>query len=273
MQRHKACRLAVAQRDGAGLVQQQHIHVTRRLDRAPAHGQHVALHHAVHARDANGREQPTDGGRDQAHQQRDQRRDRDRLARVDGKRLERDHHQHEDDGQGGDQDIQRDLVGRPLPLGALHERDHAIQEGFARVGADLHHDPVGEDARAARHRAAVAAALANDRRRLARDGRLVHRGHALHHVAIAGDDVPGLDQHQVAFAQIRRGHLLHLPGAVSACQALGHGGRARAAQRVGLRLAASLGHGLGEVGKDHREPQPDGHSQHEDRLVGEHACA
>ena len=31
----------------------------------------------------------------------------------------------------------------------------------------------------------------------------------------------------------------------------------RASQGVGLRLAASLGHGFGEVGKDHREPQPD----------------
>ena len=29
------------------------------------------------------------------------------------------------------------------------------------------------------------------------------------------------------------------------------------AQRVGLRLAARLGHGLGEVGEEHGEPQPE----------------
>ena len=32
--------------------------------------------------------------------------------------------------------------------------------------------------------------------------------------------------------------------------------RARLAQRVGLRLAAPLGHGFCEVGKQHREPKP-----------------
>ncbi len=29
------------------------------------------------------------------------------------------------------------------------------------------------------------------------------------------------------------------------------------AQRVGLRLAAAFGHGFGEVGKQHREPEPE----------------
>ena len=32
----------------------------------------------------------------------------------------------------------------------------------------------------------------------------------------------------------------------------------RLAQRVGLRLAAALGHRLGEVGEQHGEPEPDG---------------
>src|SRR6266404_2301564 len=48
----------------------------------------------------------------------------------------------------------------------------------------------------------VTAALADDRGGLARDGRLVDRGHALHHVTVARDHVAGLDQHQVALAHL-----------------------------------------------------------------------
>ena len=65
-----ACRLP--ERDGAGLVEQQRVDVAGGLHGLAAHGQHVVLHHAVHAGDADGGEQPADGGRDQADQQRDQ---------------------------------------------------------------------------------------------------------------------------------------------------------------------------------------------------------
>jgi hypothetical protein len=65
-------RLAIAQRDGAGLIEQQRVDVAGRFHGFAAHGQHVVLHHAVHAGDADGREQSADGGRDQADQQRDQ---------------------------------------------------------------------------------------------------------------------------------------------------------------------------------------------------------
>ena len=41
-------------------------------------------------------------------------------------------------------------------------------------------------------------------------------------------------------------------------QALGVRVGARAAQRVGLRLAAPFGHGFGEIGEEHGEPQPGG---------------
>ena len=39
------------------------------------------------------------------------------------------------------------------------------------------------------------------------------------------------------------------------------------AQRVGLGLAATLGHGLGEVGEQHGEPQPGGHQPGEEVLL------
>ena len=48
---------------------------------------------------------------------------------------------------------------------------------------------------------------------------------------------------------------------------------ARLPQRVGLRLAASLGHRLGEVREEHREPEPERHREDEPRrglaLAGE----
>ena len=56
--------LAVAQRDGAGLIQQQRVHVARGFHGFAAHGQHVVLHHAIHAGDADGGEQAADGGRE-----------------------------------------------------------------------------------------------------------------------------------------------------------------------------------------------------------------
>ena len=62
--------------------------------------------------------------------------------------------------------------------------------------------------RAAGDGAAVAAALADHRRRLAGDRRLVDRGDALDDVAVAGDDLAGRDDHDVAAAQLGRRDLL-----------------------------------------------------------------
>ena len=163
-------------------------------------------------------------------------------------------HQHEDDRQAGEQDAERDLVGRLLALRALDQRDHAVEEGLARIGGDAHLDPVGDDRGAAGDGAAIAAALANDRRRFAGDRGLVDRGDALDHFAVAGNDVAGLDQHHVAAAQLRSpAPSRSLP---PRSDQLGLGLGAGLAQVVGLRLAASLGHRLGEVGEQHREPQP-----------------
>ena len=61
-----------------------------------------------------------------------------------------------------------------------------------------------EHARAAGDRAAVAAGLADHRRRLAGDRRLVDRGDALDHGAVAGDQLAGLDDHDVAAVQLGR---------------------------------------------------------------------
>ena len=249
-------RLAVAERDGAGLVEQQRVDVAGRFDGAAGHGQHVEAHETVHAGDADGRQQRADGGRDQRDEQRHQHDDGDGAARVgrvarDGRRGE-----HEDDGEPDEQDVERDLVGRLLPLGALDQPDHAVEEGGAGRRGDAHADPVGQHLGAAGHGRAVAAGLADDGGRLAGDGRLVDRGDALDHLAVGGDDVAGLDQHDVADLQAGAGHELVVLR-VGRGQQLGLRLRALAPQRVGLRLAAALGHGLREVGEQHGEPQPE----------------
>ena len=69
-------RLPVAERDRAGLVEQQHVHVACGFDRPTRGRDDVGADHAVHARDADGGEQSADRGRDQADQQCDQHRDR-----------------------------------------------------------------------------------------------------------------------------------------------------------------------------------------------------
>ena len=128
--------LAVAEGDGAGLVEQQRVHVAGCFNGAPAHGQHVVLHQAVHAGNADGREQAANGGRNQADQQRDQHEDRLRRLGVHGEGLQRDDGEQKDDGEAGEQNAERDLVGRLLARCAFDQRDHAVEEGLAGVGGD-----------------------------------------------------------------------------------------------------------------------------------------
>ncbi len=64
-------------------------------------------------------------------------------------------------------------------VGALDERDHPVEERLARLRRDPHDDLVREHTRAAGDRGAVATRLADHRRRLAGDRRLVDRRDAL----------------------------------------------------------------------------------------------
>ena len=178
---------------------------------------------------------------------------------VDRQRLQGRDGEHEDDRQRRQQDVQRDLVGRLLPVGALDERDHPVDEALARLLGDLDDDAVRQHGGAAGDRGAVAAGLADDGCGLAGDRRLIHRGNAFHDVAVAGDGLAGFDDDDVALLQQRRGDLFFAPGSAGrpADEAAGHGGGLGLAQRLGLRLAAAFGDGLGEVGEEHRQPQPD----------------
>src|SRR6185503_10385422 len=118
---------------------------------------------------------------------------------------------------------------------------------------DANHDAVAEDAGAPGHRAAVAAALADDRGGFARDGGFVNAGDAFADFAIGGNHIAAFAHHEVALLQIRRRNLFF----TSIAQAPGHRVLARFAEAVGLGPAAALGDGFSEVGKEHGEPEPD----------------
>ena len=167
------------------------MHVARRLDGPARHRQHVVLHQPVHAGDADRREQAADRRGNQADEQRDQHEHGLRRAGVDRQRLQRDDGDEKDDGEAGEQDVERDLVRRLLSVGAFDERDHAIEERLARVGGDLDPDPVREHARAAGHGGAVSAGLANHGRGLAGNRAFVDGRDTLDDVAVAGNDLTG----------------------------------------------------------------------------------
>ena len=139
-------REAIAVGDRAGLVEEDDVDVAGRLDGPAAHREHVEARDAVHAGDADRRQQAADRRRDEAHEERDQ------GDRVDGRagelaeRPQRDGRHQEDDRQAGEQDREGDLVRRPLALGALDEGDHPIEEGLARVGRDPDDEPVARRA-------------------------------------------------------------------------------------------------------------------------------
>ena len=112
-------------------------------------------------------------------------------------------HDHEDQRQPGEQDVERDLVRGLAPRGALDQGDHPIEERLAGLLGDLDDDPVRQDPGAAGDCGAVAAGLADHGRGLAGDRRLVDRGDALDHRAVAGDQLAGDDDHLVALGTVR----------------------------------------------------------------------
>ena len=78
----------------------------------------------------------------QRHEQRHQHDDRDRAAGIGGVARDGRGREHEDDGQADQQNVERDLVRRLLPLGALDQLDHAVEERDAGRRRDAHHDAV-----------------------------------------------------------------------------------------------------------------------------------
>ena len=206
-QRDELRGLTVAEGDRAGLVEKKGIDVSRRLDRPAGHREHVEANETIHAGDADRREQRTDGRRDQGHEQRHEHEHAECAPGIGREAGDGGDGEDEDDRHAGEQNVERDLVRRLLPLRALDESDHPVEERRAGCRGDAHLDPVGDHLRSAGDRRTVAAALADHRRRLAGDRRLVDRGDAVDHLAVARDEVAGLDQDDIARLQLGRRHL------------------------------------------------------------------
>ncbi len=167
--------------------------------------------------------------------------------------LQSDHCQQKYKREAGDQDIQRDFVGSLLTFRTLHQGDHAIQERLARIGCDFDADMVGQDLGAAGHRAAVAARFANYGGAFSGNHGLIHSRDAVNHFAVAWDQSARVTNHDVAGSQSGTCHQRDLPVAIHLfgqhiCFAF--------AEAVRLRLPTCLRHGFGEVGEQHRKPEP-----------------
>src|SRR5450759_4131733 len=124
-------------------------------------GEDVVLEDAVHAGDADGREETSDRRRNEADEERDEDRDGDISARVDRERAQRDRREEEDDGQAREEDVERYLVRGLLTLGPFDEADHPVEKGLSLLRGDLDDDAVGEDGRPSGDGRAVAARLAD----------------------------------------------------------------------------------------------------------------
>ena len=160
---------------------------------------------------------------------------------------------------------ERDLVRRLLPLGAFDQRDHAVEEGGARRGGDPHLDPVGEHGRAAGDGRAVAAGLADDGRGLAGDGASLTEAMPSTTSPSPGIESPASTSTTSPTARSSADTFACSSLRSAIVEPLGDGLAARAAQAVGLRLAAPFGDGLGEIGEQHREPEPGGDLAREQR--------
>jgi hypothetical protein len=102
----------------------------------------------------------------------------------------------------------------------------------------------------------------------------VDAGDPVDDVAVAGDELAGLDHDDIALRQQRCRHLLGgcgrrvvalRPAADTPGDRVGLG----PAKRLSLRLAAALGDRLGQVGEHDGEPQPDRDQPGEDGRVGD----
>ncbi|CZY20581.1 Uncharacterised protein [Enterobacter ludwigii] len=153
---------------------------------------------------------PPDGGRDQADQQRHQDGGGDRGTAVSGEWPQRGGCQQKDNCQRHQQDGQGNFVWCFTTLRAFHHGNHAVKEGFTRVDATLDHQPVGENARPARYGGEITPGFTYDGSGFPGDSTFIYRRAAFDDFTVAGDNVPGFDQHHVTFTQFICRDMVHL---------------------------------------------------------------
>ncbi len=177
--------------------------------------------------------------------------------------------EHKNDGQADEQDGQRDLVWRLLPLGAFDQRDHAIEEALARIGRDAHADLVGDDLRCRRSRAerSPPASRITGAHSPVIAASLTEATPAITSPS-AGMRSPAADHHHVAGLRAGAGDLaVLLVAAVAGGRAAPPCFRCGSFSDAALRLAAAFGQRLGEGAEQHREPEPEDELQRECRTL------
>ena len=108
-------------------------------------------------------------------------------------------------------------------------------------------------------------ALADDGCALSSDGSFVDRCHPLENLAVAGDVVARLDEHDIAFAKVGGRDDDGDAAVFWFVELLGRRVFARCTQSFGLCFAAPLGHRFGEVGEKDGEPEPKRDAENEAR--------
>ena len=108
------------------------------------------------------------------------------------------------------QDFERQFVRRLLAGSRFHHGDHLVQEAGTRIGGNPHHQPVRKHGSASGNGGAVAASLADDRGRLARDGAFVHRRGTHDDLSVCGNLLFRPHEEQVLLLQGDRVHLFGL---------------------------------------------------------------
>ena len=141
-------------------------------------------------------------------------------------------------------------------LRAFDQRDHAVEKTVRLVHRDANDDAVAESTRVPPVTALRSPPLS---RMTGADSPVMADSSTLAMPSMtspsAGMTSPAAHTTRSPFRRSRRGDFFHR-GRLA--QATRDGVLAGLAQRFGLRLAAAFGHGLGEVGEEHGEPEPDG---------------
>ena len=255
----------VAVGDRAGLVEQERRDVAGGLDGAARHRQHVALHEPVHAGDADRRQQRADRGGDEADQQRDEHRDARRAprrrTRSGSASARRPRRRSTGSRAGCSSAISLGVFWRLAPSTRAIMRSTNVSPGLEVMRTTMRSEST---------RVPPVTALRSppDSRTTGADSPVIADSST---VAMPqtmspspGISSPALHHHDVAEREVGRGDRRHrrslgrgIRRRVVVVDPVGHRAGAGLAQARGLRLAAALGHRLGEVREQHGEPEPD----------------
>ena len=256
---------AIAERDRAGFVEQQHIHVARGFDRASAHRENIPLEDAIHSGNADGAEQSADRCGNQTNQQRDQNWNGKYRAGINAERFQRDADEQKDKRQRREQNRERDFVRRFLTAARLPPARSCGRESrrpFSIV--------TRMTMRSLNTRVPPVTALRSPplSRMTGADSPVIAASSTLAIPSItspsAGMMSPASQTTRSPFCKIGRWNFF----LAAILQATRHRFLARPAQAGGLRFTAAFRHRFGEIGEQHREPEPDRELRDEAAQIG-----